>query len=77
MKMIGSINCYLECPCHVKGKRITFDGTIKDMVRVAVEMGAKAGDKIAADFGSGFQDYKLYAAPHDDRAYGFWAQRAK
>jgi len=75
-KIIGSINCYVTCPCIVNGERAAFDGTLKGLVRLAVTRGAHPGDTIKADFGAGFENYKLYAAPHDDRAYGVWAERA-
>lgn len=75
--MIGSINCYVACPCIVRGRRHTFDGTIKGLVRKAVESGTKHGDSIKADFGAGYCKYILYAAPYDDRAYGFWAQEQR
>lgn len=71
-KMIGSIGCRSVSPAKFGRKSFSFDGTTKDLVRSAYHAGAKAGDKIEANFGGGFRAYRIEAAPHDDRAFGLW-----
>ena len=71
--MIGSINQYLATSARIEelGKGFIYDGTTLDMVRIAVKNGAEPGYHIHSDLGC----YIIDAAPHDDRAGGFWATR--
>jgi len=71
-KMIGSIGQYIESKAKLGRKSFSFNGTTLDLVRRAYHMGAIPGDKIKADFGGGFREYTFEAAPHDNRAFGFW-----
>lgn len=72
VKMIGSIGCRSASPAKFGRKVFSFDGTTRDLVRSAHAAGARAGDKISANYGGGFRAYQIEAAPHDDRAFGLW-----
>jgi hypothetical protein len=75
-KAPGSINCYVNSPFIFKGQRYTFDGTIKGLVNVALIIGVKQGDTVAASFGLGVWDsYEIYLADNDDRCGGYWAKK--
>jgi len=71
-KMIGSIGCTSISPARFGKKRFSFNGTTKDLVISAYHAGARAGDKIEANYGGGFREYRLVSAPHDDRAFYLW-----
>lgn len=71
-KMIGSIGQYIKSNAKLGRKSFSFNGTTLDLVRRAYHLGAIPCDKIKADFGGGFRNYIVYAAPHDDRAFGLW-----
>jgi len=73
--MIGSINARSVSPMKFGRKKLTFDGTIKNLVEVAVAAGAIVGDRVFADFGAGFKSYTLYSNPADTRVGGVWASR--
>lgn len=72
-RMIGSIGCYSASPARLGRKAFEFNGTTLDLVRCAVRLGAKDGDKVMANFGGGFRAMTIKSAPHDNRANGFWA----
>ena len=73
-RMIGTVNGFNASPAKFGRKAFTFDGTTRGLVLAALKAGAKAGDKIKADYGAGFKAYALYSAPWDDRCGGVWAQ---
>lgn len=70
-RMIGSVNCYVLSRATAGRKTFTYDGTTLGLVKAAVRAGVKVGEKIKTDETL----YRLAAAPHDDRAGGFWADR--
>lgn len=74
----GTINGYIASDARWNKKHFVFDGTIRGLTLKAVGIGAKAGDTIYADFGGepGGRAYRIIEAAHDNRAYGFWAERA-
>lgn len=72
-KMIGNINCYLLCNARFGRKNFTFDGTIRGLVRSAYAAGARAGAVVHASFGFEMKPVRIVSAPHDDRAFGLWA----
>lgn len=78
MRKLGTINGYVSSVAWLGNKSFTFDGTLKGLVLSATAIGAKSGDKLKANFGgiskSSARDYTIIAAPHDDRANGFWAE---
>jgi hypothetical protein len=76
MQKLGTVNGYSVSPARLGRKAFDFDGTIKGLTLSALAAGAKAGDKVQANFGGGFQAYRITAAPWDARANGFWAARA-
>jgi hypothetical protein len=71
---IGSINCYSASLATFGKKQFVFDGTTLGLVKSALKEGAKAGSRIKADYGAGLQPHTVVAAPHDQRAGGFWVQ---
>lgn len=74
---LGNVNGFVRSSAWLGSKHFEFDGTIKGLVKSAVASGAKAGSAIQANFAglskSGARDYRIIAAPHDNRASGFWA----
>lgn len=66
---IGNVNAYITTPLTFQGKRLTYDGTTKNMVQVLVTAGAVVGSTFVDDMG---RKRKVVAAPHDNRAGGFW-----
>lgn len=70
--MIGSINCYCASSAKLGRKPFTFNGTTLDLVKRAMELGAKAGSVVHADYGAGMKRYVVYSNPIDQRANGFW-----
>jgi hypothetical protein len=75
MQKLGTVNGYSVSPARFGRKAFEFDGTVKGLTLAALAAGAKAGDKVQANFGGGFQSYRISAAPWDARAKGFWAER--
>ena len=71
---LGTVNGYSVSPARFGRKAFSFDGTTKGLTLSAIAAGAKAGDRIQANFGGGFREYRIAATPWDDRAKGFWAQ---
>ena len=72
--LIGTVNGFIYSRAWLGNQAFGFDGTTRGLVRAAYDAGAKAGDIILANFGGtdkrNTNAYTLYAAPHDDRAYG-------
>lgn len=66
---LGNVNAYITTPVTFKGKRLSYDGTTKNLTQVLVANGAKAGSKFVDDQG---RTRKVVAAAHDNRAGGFW-----
>jgi hypothetical protein len=75
MQKLGTVNGYSVSPARLGRKAFEFDGTVKGLTLAALAVGAKAGDKVQANFGGGFRDYRIHATPWDARANGFWAER--
>jgi hypothetical protein len=73
VKMIGTVNGRVLCSGKFKNKKFNFDGTVRGLTRTVYQMGARDGDKIIANFGGRDRDMFMQSAPHDDRAFGFWA----
>ena len=78
-KMIGTVNGYVNSLFVFKGIRYTFDGTCKGLAIRLSNLGAKHGDRVRANYGGlsleGLADYRVYSAPHDNRANGIWVTR--
>lgn len=68
--MIGNVNAYIDTPISFKGRRLSYDGTIKGLVRVLLAAGGVAGDTFTDDQG---RTRALIAAPGDPRGMGHWA----
>ena len=75
---LGSINCYIDSRAWLGQKSFGFNGTTLGLVKSAIANGAKAGDKVLANYGGRLKDhareYRIIAAPHDNRADGFWIE---
>jgi hypothetical protein len=67
---LGSMNCYIATEVRFGAKRLVYNGTTVDLVRVLVAAGAVAGSRFTDDQG---RTRQIVAAPHDPRAGGFWA----
>ncbi len=72
-RMIGSINCHVSSDARIGKRRFTFDGTTLGLVRSALNMGAKHGTVIHANYGAGMHKYTIVECPWDKRA-GYWVQ---
>lgn len=77
-KPLGSINAYVNSLVIVGRKHCHFDGTTLNLVKVAIANGAKVGDTVRANYGGLSPQNATYhmfiiAAPHDQRAGGYWA----
>ena len=75
---LGSINCFVDSNAWLGEKIFNFDGTTKGLVKSAIANGAKAGDKVLANYGGQSKEcargYRIVSAPHDNRAGGFWVE---
>lgn len=75
-KAPGTVNGFVRSTAWINNKAFEFDGTTKGLTRSAIANGAKAGTIVLANFAgrikSDARKMMIAAAPHDDRANGFW-----
>jgi hypothetical protein len=49
VKMIGSINCYIQTKAYYQGKMFFYNGTTLNLVQCLVKLGAMPGDLFKDD----------------------------
>jgi hypothetical protein len=80
VEKLGTVNGRVLSSAWCKGKRFDFDGTTRGLARAAILAGVEAGDRILANYGGrekqGARACEIVAAPHDDRAFGFWIEES-
>lgn len=73
---LGTVNGFVNSRAWFGSIQFDFDGTTRGLVRSAYAVGARAGDKLLANYGgrlkSNASQVTLVSAPHDDRAFGMW-----
>lgn len=56
-KTIGTVNGYVNSVFKMGRKKLSFDGTTKGLVEVAIANGAKNGQKLSCNYGGTNYDY--------------------
>jgi len=75
---LGTVNGYVTSKAWLDGEEFTYDGTTLGLVRSALKRGAGEGSLVATRIMLGAERvYEIAAAPHDDRADGFWANERR
>jgi hypothetical protein len=75
--VLGNFNQYQTCIGNFKGKNFSFLGTPYELVKSALEEGAKAGETIEANYGcgKGLEIFELTYSNFETRHGGVWIRK--